>query len=369
MAVELLTFDPDGDLLLRLPYPAEKAKGERTKRGNVGAKTLADDATRDRMEGTMTPEEGAHDLTDESGSPREIQMLVSSKHLMLSSSVFRAMLQHSNFKEGDELRRSGKAEVVLPDDDYVAFGIMMNIIHGRVSKIPRKLSLDIMTKLAILVDKYETLAVFGLVLDVWMPPLTNKIPKFFNKDVLPWLAIAWVFRLPDLFRKMTKLLLTEGDGVIAERLRPDLPIPNWVFDEIEIRRQGAIKSAVGHIETFFSDCRSPVGICDSEIPQVQLACNGIMLGTFLRSASSNNMWPIPEFPYTGLKLAEVTDAILNLTITAVCGNSFENVKYQGRRIRSIQTSESHSVDERLADAMSDIHQSLSGLDLDFLSAP
>ena len=159
-------------------------------------------------------------------------MLVSSKHLMLASPVFRAMLQHSNFKEGDELRKNGRVEVALPDDHPTAFRIMMDIIHGRVSKVPRQVSLEILTNMSILIDKYETLESFGLIIDVWLLHLEKSLPTCFNSDVLPWLSIAWVFRLPEHFQKMTRVLQTVADGAKEESCADVLPVPSRVFGTI-----------------------------------------------------------------------------------------------------------------------------------------
>jgi hypothetical protein len=42
-----------------------------------------------------------------------VRMMLSSKHMCLASSVFKAMLQ-GQFKEGHQLRENGKIEVLLP---------------------------------------------------------------------------------------------------------------------------------------------------------------------------------------------------------------------------------------------------------------
>ena len=66
-AAELLTFDPDGDLLLRLSYPADGIEGNGREGGVADTETLTDGASADR-EGTMTPEEELDETLEEAGN-------------------------------------------------------------------------------------------------------------------------------------------------------------------------------------------------------------------------------------------------------------------------------------------------------------
>lgn len=81
-------------------------------------------------------------------------MRVSSKHMILASSVFEAMLQPGRFKEEIDLDSNGKAEIPLPDDDSEPFVILLDIIHGRPRKVPRVVNLHLLSGLAVLIDKY-----------------------------------------------------------------------------------------------------------------------------------------------------------------------------------------------------------------------
>jgi hypothetical protein len=83
-----------------------------------------------------------------------MSMVVSSKHLSLSSAVFRALL-NNKMQEGDTLRRQGSLELSLHDDNVSAFAIIMNIIHGRNNSLPDKVPFQTLVNLAVLVDKYN----------------------------------------------------------------------------------------------------------------------------------------------------------------------------------------------------------------------
>lgn len=61
---------------------------------------------------------------------KQVRMLVSSKHMSVASPVFKAMRQASS-QEGIELKKTGKAELSLRDEDSKAWNILLDIIHGR----------------------------------------------------------------------------------------------------------------------------------------------------------------------------------------------------------------------------------------------
>lgn len=46
-------------------------------------------------------------------------------------------------------------EIPLPDDDPVAFGILLRILHAQNNFVPREVDLPLLTGISILVDKYQ----------------------------------------------------------------------------------------------------------------------------------------------------------------------------------------------------------------------
>jgi hypothetical protein len=130
MAMELQTFDPDGDLVLIL---CQHLGEQETQPDEDNEDTLG---SSDEISPILTDDFASSNTLVQyptcnlkSDPAKEIRMLVSSRHLMLASPVFKAMLQHSNFKEGEELHSTGKVEVPLPDDDPDAFKILLDIIQ------------------------------------------------------------------------------------------------------------------------------------------------------------------------------------------------------------------------------------------------
>lgn len=218
-------FYPQGDVLLRLTYPAEEE--EQSQQANETAGT--DDNTSDTPD-TSQPL-ATHSLDSQGGSSlpaREVQMLVSSHVLTISSPVFRAMLQ-AGFKEGQTLRDEGKVEISLPDDNPDSFELLMNVAHNRTRRVPRRIEMRQLTGLSILVDKYQMAECLELVLDIYMPHLRQSIPDGFSSDLSPWLSITWIFGLAADFKQLTRIAILESEGRLDSPLGDDLPFPERVI--------------------------------------------------------------------------------------------------------------------------------------------
>lgn len=203
-ATQSFTFDPDGDLTLILSKPREgdeegvaagaapENSGSPRRAGDTPTTTSKDDAA----SGAGLEMKIDTDVEHED-SKVQVRMLVSSKHMMVASPVFRAMLRHRNFKEGQELSTKGKLELPLPDDDVAAMTIILDVLHGRSRRVPREVSLDALTQVSILVDKYQMVEAVEVPSDVWIEKLRKTIPDVYSSkstEVHRWLAIPWVFR-------------------------------------------------------------------------------------------------------------------------------------------------------------------------------
>ena len=166
-------------------------------------------------------------LMDEQDLFQAIRIRVSSKHLTLASPVFRRMLS-ANYKEGLHLCSQGHAELPLPDDNPAAFLVILHLIHGQIRKVPRQIGLSMLTEMAVLVDKYELLESVEMLLDPWLQNLKSTIPLTLNNDLLPWICISWVFKKPEIYKKVTKIAQAESEGLLGEN---QLPIPESVLSE------------------------------------------------------------------------------------------------------------------------------------------
>ncbi|KAL9105776.1 MAG: hypothetical protein Q9187_008658, partial [Circinaria calcarea] len=249
-------FDPDGDVVLVLTEEiddgliegasprgelAETSTPEQLFIDDEGAdEMLAEDNTlrhiftlagEDQADLTRKGEESApgnqeigHCLSTYS----ETRLRVSSKHLILASPVFKAMLAR-NFKESATLRSTGTLELQLPDDDPAALLVLLDIIHGDTPQVPREVDLPMLTQLAVLVDKYQLYKVVGVYSEFWIDSLKGKIPQSFTQDLVPWISIFYVFARPTEFKVVTRIAQRESKARIGEDDGNDLPIPESVF--------------------------------------------------------------------------------------------------------------------------------------------
>jgi hypothetical protein len=172
-------------------------------------------STEDTPGSPILPKE-SHTLpqpTLECGDPETIKLRVSSKHLALASSYFSRTLS-DNWKEGNTLRKQGCLEMELKDWDAEAMMILMNIFHQRNRSIPRTLPLEMLTRVAALVDYYECHEAVELYADLWVANLKEDLPELYTREVLMWICISTVFKLSKEFLKSTKVALQNSRGPI-----------------------------------------------------------------------------------------------------------------------------------------------------------
>ncbi|KAE8453984.1 hypothetical protein EG329_007760 [Mollisiaceae sp. DMI_Dod_QoI] len=305
MPASRITFDRDGDLLLRLTSPAKDQNDEASSEQSVEIPTVTP---------TSSTSSVAKDLESTLLLHKEVHMLVSSKHLTLASPVFKAMLK-SNFCTGELLTSHDVAEIELPDEDPEAFEILMNILHGRVRQVPKQINLKLATKLAIIVDKYLVLEPVEIYVRQWLSSLRKWMPEGFNSNILPWLCVSWVFRMEDDFQWISRMAVRES---VRKLETFDLPILSTVLDAIEHKRQSGIAEMLRHIEALHSACSEP-SICDNPeyTEQQKSSCQYIIQGTLVNSLCAERLWPLPETPHEGLSLKRVLQSVRKLVIASL----------------------------------------------------
>lgn len=205
MSSEDYTLDPDGDVFLILT-------------DHVKASSLDNDCP------------DVENNTDQ----REIRVRCSSKHLTLASPVFNAMLSR-NFKEGAALRSAATLELPLPDDDAGAVLILLSIIHVQTKKVPLEAGLKMLTRIAIIVDKYQLQTAVKLLSAIWMDRLKAKIPRRWTKDLQRWILITQVFQCPTAFKFATQIAERQSVSRIGESKACDLPIPWSIVGQLYLK--------------------------------------------------------------------------------------------------------------------------------------
>lgn len=235
-------LDPDGDVVLLLrnqdvPFAVWDASFE--------VSELADSPSRpNTTEGAEASSNEANSMANEKGlnyrgyippidgddqdgleESDRVRMQVSSRHLILASAYFRLMFK-AQWKETQALHSNGRVSIPLDDWDSEAMLILMRIVHGQVRNVPRELSLEMLAKIAVLVDFYGCTEVVELFSEIWIDKLKVFFPEVYSRGVILWVFVAWVFRRPQEFEKATNICLRQSP---ARMPTLGLPVPKAIL--------------------------------------------------------------------------------------------------------------------------------------------
>ncbi|KAK6592890.1 hypothetical protein H4I96_11488 [Botrytis cinerea] len=393
---ERVTIDPDGDLLLILNE--RKRENSLSKKigglemmatpvddSGIGEEIVGDgevailETVEEDADGNVNVSEVVEREKEKNKQElKEIHMLVSSKHMVLVSPVFKAMLQWSSFKEGYSTKAHGKVEVPLPDDDPDAMRILVDIVHCHHKDVPRKVKLSLLTHLAILVDKYRLHEAVQIYSDMWISQAKKKFPSSMAEDgievCLQWLCISWVFEKARDFTSMTRIFQQESTTSLAEMIRDsnwDIPVPGSVIENIEQDRIRALDEAISALRDTIENYQTSTLVCRGrpshlsaeQIPQHNKQCDAMVLGMLIKEAIYHNLYPLPAAPYTGHSFISIYDSFQNFEITnacqvvRMCGGGGGGGKKEKEEL------DIHAFGDGLMDLLEPVEESLGGLDI------
>lgn len=193
---------------------------------------------------------------------------VSSHHLLQVSHVFRLMIQNAR-QEGKLLSADEETSSILAlqkpldipllpregrdgeeDPDPEVFVLVMSIVHLRSSSIPRVVSLDMLTRVAVVVERFALHEAVGFVTQTWIEHLLKgggydgsrvesrgteaeeeQIPSFaalpseVNGDLVRWMFVATVFGLDEVLRCLENVAATGARSRLDYWNFPRLPVP------------------------------------------------------------------------------------------------------------------------------------------------
>ena len=99
---------------------------------------------------------------------------VSAKHLMFASLVFKIILA-GGWKESITYFQKGLVEVTAESWDIEVLMILLKAIYGQFYCIPQKLSLEILTKVAVIADYYNYKEALYFLKDIWITNVEEDI--------------------------------------------------------------------------------------------------------------------------------------------------------------------------------------------------
>ncbi|BCS00359.1 uncharacterized protein AKAW2_50700S [Aspergillus luchuensis] len=181
-----------------------------------------------RLAKEQPPETPAEDAPlSETPEENRFRIRVSAKHLMFASPVFRNMLT-GGWKESMTYLSKGSVEITAESWDIEALLILLRAIHGQQSEIPRKLSLEMLAKVAVLINYYDCKDAVSILTDLWINALEEKVPESGSRDLMLWVWVSQFFKLSSQFETSTSNAMSQCDGLITSR---GLPIPEKVISK------------------------------------------------------------------------------------------------------------------------------------------
>ncbi|PYI12642.1 hypothetical protein BO78DRAFT_402522 [Aspergillus sclerotiicarbonarius CBS 121057] len=226
---------------------------------------------------------------------------VSAKHLILASSVFKKTLT-GGWKESITYLQKGSVEITTESWDIDALLILLRAIHGQYYCLPRKLTLEMLAKVAVLIDYYKCNEAVSILTDVWVRALEERIPTAYSRDLILSMWVSWFFQLSAQFKESTSIAMSCSAGWINSL---GLPIPNTVIESMNERRQEAIQNLVLLLHETRDALLTGHRGCDFE-------CSSIMYGALTKQMQSCNLLsPRPAAPFPNLKYKCLVQQVLS----------------------------------------------------------
>ncbi|KAK4119561.1 hypothetical protein N657DRAFT_684358 [Parathielavia appendiculata] len=271
----LYEVDPDADTLLIVPPSAQPfAPWDRHQINGVN---------------------GNHEAT---ASRSGLRIKVSSRHLALASRIFKTKLQFGGSKSTRQA--DGRIHLQLAEGfDGEAVSIVMNAIHSRGSKVPKSVSVETLSQIALFVDRFQLLDAVEVYADRWISKLELSIPTTYNRDLILWLYISHVFRQPEIFKSVTKTAAVHAPGPIQTL---NLPIREKIIKHIESQRHNLLTTALSRLHQTLDDLMTPSSPSSCPAPH---NCDSLLLGELIKSLQGQHrlVWPRPAKPFAGISFA------------------------------------------------------------------
>ena len=212
---------PDPEALEPNVYP------EAPKVAEMGALTVSKEPSDAASVGSVLVKEDTASISYQNC----LRIRVSSKHLALASLYFKRNLE-SGMSESHTLNSEGRVDFLMDDEDPEAMLIIMNVIHGRTRQVPRCVDLDMLTKIAVLVDYLECHEAIEPFSDMWIDDLKGSIAVTYSNALIQWLCISLIFQKESQFSAMTRTAIRQTKGPIQTL---GLPIREGMVGEWSLR--------------------------------------------------------------------------------------------------------------------------------------
>jgi hypothetical protein len=148
---------------------------------------------------------------------------------MLASPWFMRTLTSETSTEAVKDPSDGRYHISARDWDEEAFLILLSISHVRTRQVPATVSLELLAKIAVLVDYYKLAGaeVMERELSGWIAHLRrDPIPSSYDRDLMLCICVSQVFTMSKEFEMATAVAVRESRGHLQTL---DLPVHDAVM--------------------------------------------------------------------------------------------------------------------------------------------
>ena len=219
------SVDPDGDVILQLEYPNDPfaLECDEPPTQSQSPNSTALNKNDSRPNTPSSPRDIAE--SRERGNAERVTFRVSSRHLALASPVFKSALA-GGWKES--VTTAGERQINSQGWDTTALSIFLNAIHCQYRQVPRSLELEMLAKVAVIVDYYAAHQAIEILSPIWINALRSSLPATtcHNRTIALWICISWVFGDSIAFETTTRVAIYHGRSIMTDL---GLPIPGRVI--------------------------------------------------------------------------------------------------------------------------------------------
>ncbi|KAK3356734.1 hypothetical protein B0T25DRAFT_603286 [Lasiosphaeria hispida] len=288
------TMDPSGDVVLTLQCPDEPFAAFRSVSSHFGQTTTVSsadpsadgsaDVSKMKLEQTSTGGRATPATSTESSKTKETEVptkpvtfRVSSRHLILASPVFKALLT-GGWREGQPAI-NGEYQITAEGWEADAMVVFLDALHGRYLEIPKTVTLELLAKIAVIVDYYAAHEAMHLLYPLWVGHL--RAMAFFAtgshdpRELALWICITWVFSDEPTFVNVVRDAVEHN---ATEFWAWELPIPGAVIDRINNRRKELVDTIHSSLRSLVEELIQGREGCDA-------ACRTMQLGVLYQTVS------------------------------------------------------------------------------------
>ncbi|KAL7930625.1 hypothetical protein V8C35DRAFT_156749 [Trichoderma chlorosporum] len=172
-----------------------------------------------------------------------VRMQLSSKHLALASAYFQR-LTAGGWKENTP-EGCYSCVITAHDWDEQALIVLMNIIHGRTAAVPREVDLEMLAKIATLVDYYQCHEAVDFFAKTWLTAESlRQVVTSGQRQFMLRLLVCLVFSEATYFTSLTRSIIRNHMGPIDPL---GLPIQHNILDELDEQRENIISGVVSEL--------------------------------------------------------------------------------------------------------------------------